>query len=222
MSHSLCEVIIPPRRPEHGSDYVGWSVYQVMTSLARQGDKNWWDRYIIGGRWRGEHVLAGLPKDKLAEFREELKQRHFAAEFREELEQWHFPVSSVRCGKEEEAYVDALWREFFPGAGDKCLLVAWPWSNSGEESVDVMPVGQLPMRLSAATLIVTRPDCFDKHKLWADFMLHTQVWNGCNLQATNWDGNVLKGIELAAKDYNPVTAEWLAVTVDYDDPRQML
>jgi hypothetical protein len=209
--HSLCEVIIPPRRPEHGSDYVGRSVYQVMTSLAREGDErpDWWDRYIIGGRWMGEHVLAGLPEDKLAEFCEELRQLQL-------------PVSSL-CGQEEEASVDALWREFFPGAGDKCLYTRRsPWSHSGEESGDVMPVGQLPKRLSAATLIVARPDWSGKHKLRAHFMLHTKVWNGCNLQATDWNGNVLKGIEL--DDYvknwlNPITAEWLAVTVDYHDPR---
>src|SRR5262249_40317543 len=129
-------------------------------------------------------------------------------------------VSSVKCSKEEKASVDTLWREFFPGAGDKCLVQSGsPWSQSGEESVDVMPVGQLPKRLSAATLIVARPDWSDKHKLRAHFMLHTKVWNGCNLQATDWDGNVLKGIELAQADDNPVTAEWLAVTVDYHDPR---
>src|SRR5262249_42407389 len=176
MAHSLCEAIVPPPRPEHGSDYVDWSVYQVMTSLAREGDErpDWWDSYLIGGRWSGQHVLAGLPEDKLKEFREELKRRQL-------------PVSCVRFfeeelnSKEHEASADALWREFFPGAGDKCLLL-YPPGSPWLDSVDVMPVGQLPKRLSAATLIVAGPDWSDKHELRARFMLHMEVWNGCNLQ----------------------------------------
>jgi hypothetical protein len=209
-------MIIPPRRPEHGSDYVSRSVYQVMTRFAREGEEHpdWWDWYVIGGRRSGEHIRAGLPEDKLKEFCEELERRNVT-------------VSVHRFGKEElipkkqEASVDALWREFFPGAGDKCLLFRHSdsqWSDSGEESVDVMPVGQLPKGLSAHTLIVAGPDWSDKHKLRAHFMLHKKVWNGCNLQATDWDGNVLKGIELANEDHyvkKSVTAEWLAVTVDY-------
>jgi len=208
MSHSVCEVITPPRRPEHDGDYVGLSVCQVMTSLAMEGDErpDWWDWYVIGGRWSGQHVVAGLPEDKLKGFCEELERRQLpdSCDYFEGLN-----------SKDQEA-ADALWREFFPGAGDKCLLL----HRCGEQSVDVMPVGQLPKRLSAATLIVAGPDCSDEHELRARFMLHTKVWNGCNLQPTNWDGNVLKGIELAKDDYvkthlDPVTAEWLAVTVDY-------
>jgi hypothetical protein len=47
----------------------------------------------------------------------------------------------------------------------------------------------------------------------------------CTATGTDWDGNVIKGIELAkeelakedhyVKNFNPVIAEWLAVTVDY-------
>ena len=44
--HSLCEMIIPPRRPEHGSDYVSRSVYQVMTRFARECEE-----HPAGGNW---------------------------------------------------------------------------------------------------------------------------------------------------------------------------
>src|SRR4051812_29260376 len=114
--HYVAEVLIPP------TENIPEAIKQVFDSLRRRDENDepydigdWWDWYVIGGRWSGNKLLATLDPKKLEEFEETLQGMNLT-------------VAGLVAGKQElrpvsqEVQVDALWRETFPGRGDKCLL----------------------------------------------------------------------------------------------------
>lgn len=225
--HYVAEVVIPPAKGNL-SKHVENSVKQVMESFFDQDDEeekeghcDWWDFFVIGGRWSGHKVRATLDPKKLEWFHAELNRRNVT-------------VSGVTCGKQrlepvsQVPMVDALWRETFPGKGDQCWIFDHARDQYGRKGVymdDVCTVAETPEFLTCCRLIVAKPHWQHKTKLEAGRMIATEYWNRVEHQKTDFDGKVrpallkmleekkdpdfykMQGIDLAD--------DWLVVTVDY-------
>lgn len=214
MSHYVAEIVIPP------TDNVQESIRQVMEHFCDEDEdgkkdvSDWWDFWIIGGRFNGHKTTARLDPERLKAF-------HVL------LNELKVTVSGLVCGKEELnpvsqiPMVDALWREWFPGAGAVCPLFHHSndqYRKDGHYPEDVCTVADLPSLLICTRLIVAGPHWQDKTKLEAEHMLVAEFWNRCNWQKTDFDGNVKAGLEKIAgkktKDA-PFAPDWLVATVDY-------
>lgn len=228
--HSIVEIIVPADR---GADIVS-AVKEVMDHfLLRAGDgetpadhTDWFDWYTVGGRYSGEKLKASLDPDRLKEFWDELQARGTT-------------VSGIRFGKpdlqpaSQIPVVDALWREFFPGKSNACVLFSHARDQYGRDGVspdDVCRVADIPPRYGCERLILAASL---NGKLKPVRMLAKTFWNGVQHQNTAFDGLALaaatKWIEadregdegLAAvggksyRDY--LNGDWLAVTVDVHD-----
>lgn len=219
MSHYVAEIVIPPRTD------VPSAVTQVMEYFCdepedgEKGNADWWDFFIIGGRWSGNKLQASLDPGKLEAFHKTLQKRKVT-------------VSGLVCGKEELQpssqipSVDRLWREFFPGKGDKCPLFQHSrdqYRKEGFYADDVCRVADVPERLECTRLILAGPHWKEKEKLEAKRMLVAEFWNKVEHQKTDYDGNVAKGIqrfvtedaESRAPVKLPSLDDWQVVTVDY-------
>ena len=186
--HYIAEIVIPPEWD------VTAAVTQVMDSFRSEpdeedgdlGEADWWDFWIIGGRFSGHKVQSSLDKSRLEEFNKELNRRNVT-------------VSGFTSGKQELSpatqipMVDALWREWFPGAGDKCILFKHSndqYRKDGYYAEDVCTIDKLPDRLECERLIVAGPHWNDASKLMAKRHLAAKFWNGVEHQKTDFDGKV--------------------------------
>lgn len=222
--HAAAEIVIPP----HSN--IEQAVKQIMHGFRKEEYNendgpykhcDWWDFYVIGGRFSGRKRQALLNPAKLKAFYAKLAEMKVM-------------VHGLVCGKEELAApfvepVDALWREMFPGFGDRCWLFNHVRDQYGKEGIytdDICKVHEVPERLTASRLIIAR-EHWDKNdhpdELEAHEMLIDEFWNGRTWQKTDWDGNVKQGIKRLAAwmrkhlkpKYVPDLTNWMCVTVDY-------
>jgi hypothetical protein len=219
--HYHCEIIIPP------TDKVEDAVAEIMAPFDEniEPDENgyrssnlFWDWYVIGGRFSGAHLQAGLDPDQLDAFFRELRQREVT-------------VSSVQAGKQslsppsQEPEVDQLWRDFFPDHELKqCPFFSHFNNQYCDSCIDADLYSDISDQLTAAHLIVGGRD-HDGNKWIARDMLVAEVWNGCTWQETAWNGNVKEGVDILHKKLewcipewrkeNTVRDNWIVVTVDY-------
>lgn len=209
--HAIAEIVIPP------TDDVKKSIDEIMEYFAKDGGgtAEWWDFYVIGGRFSGHKVETGLDLERLEQFYAALKERKVT-------------VSGLQCGKQELApasqipMVDELWREMFPGAGDQCILfnhAADQYGRHGLYSRDICTVAQVPDRLDCVRLIVAGPHWENKEAVQPKRMLVAEIWNGVEYQKTEFDGTVKPALASIrnAEGYRKceIGDDWLVVTVDY-------
>jgi hypothetical protein len=221
--HYSAENILPPTVTD-----IKEAVKQAMVYFCKEKDESednngdeseyyecdWWDWYVIGGRWSGRKIESNLDAQQLEKFKQILIEKQLT-------------VSGVTVGKQslepasQIPMVDALWREMFPGAGDQCLLFAHSYDQYKNEGYnhDVCTVGQISNKLTCNRLIICEPAYKNETKVEPARMWCMDYWNGCEHQDTGWDGNVKKALEAMAKDYRKLPdgfdASWLCVTVDY-------
>lgn len=180
-----------------------------------------WDFWVIGGRFSGAKLQAMLDKEKLDLFYKELKDRKVT-------------VSGVTCGKQDLSpsdqipMVDDLWKDFFPDTGfDKCPLFGHSNNQYDSESTipgDICELKDVPESLTAETVIFAGYD-YDGEELKAEHLTREDYWNGCNHQKTAWDGlfksaldDYLEYISRCAETYKERVQpreDWLVVSVDY-------
>lgn len=217
--HYHLEVIIPADRKDISGD-----IEQILKPFNENEDENkhaFYDWYTIGGRFSGEKILQALDKKKLDKFYKDLN--------KEEVK-----VSSFRAGKEtlagkeHEIKVDELWLKHFPDSKTKCPIFD-NYNDKYKNSLsypDVMKVGDIPEKLTAARVIVAVPK-YDEDNLVAETMLEDSYWNGVSWNDTKFDRKVstaikkhndsFKNAEEKYKEKRIVTDKWITVTVDYHD-----
>lgn len=231
--HYIAEVVIPPN-----ADVVA-SVGQLMryfceekydadgNETGREDHADWWDFFVIGGRYSGHKLEASLDPTSLLRFNEILTERKVT-------------VSGLRAGKEELSpasqipMVDALWREMFPGKGSVCPLFNHgrdQYRKGGYYPDDVCKVSEVPDSLACERLILAGPlwDA-EKHpgELEPVSMLVKSFWNRVEWQDTTFDGLVKPALAalMAKRDAQReddrgamrrcnLSPDWLVVTVDY-------
>jgi hypothetical protein len=223
--HAIAEVVIPP------TGDVRVAVGQVMDYFRGDPDEeggerpsaDWWDFWVVGGRFSGHKIETRIGREKLAAFHNLLNERKVT-------------VSGLRCGKPDLSpatqipEIDALWRQWFPGMGDKCLLFNHARSQYGDDGIapdDVCTVAEIPDGLTCERLILAKPHWDDPTRLEAGEMLVTEFWNRCTHQKTDFGGDVKEGlrsmVERINRVYRPGYFEetypgfdrWRVVTVDY-------
>jgi len=211
MHHHL-EIIMPPTKNVEGA------ITQILDQFDEEGKDNthaFWDWYVLGGRWAGTKLEAMLGADKIQEFRDLLVKEKIT-------------VSGLQCGKQslqpesQIERVDKMWNEMFPDSPVKqCPLFEHYESDYG----DTCKLSDVPRDLTASRVIIAKKHWEDKNKREAEFMLSTEIRNGCAHQDTTWDGNILEAIKQYKKRLknmseefkkeNTPKANWICVTVDY-------
>lgn len=215
MHHHL-EIILPP------IDRIEDAIKEIMAPFDENNEdecsNSFWDWYVIGGRWAGEHLRASVDPDKLSQFYDELEARKIT-------------VSGVTCGKQtlqpadQIPTVDELWREYFPDSElNTCPLFSNFNDQYKDNCLDVDPLEQIPEELTASHLIIAGPN-YNDTGYEAVFMIETSIWNGCNFVETTWDGKLKTGVDLHIKKLTGYADEyrkkitpqpdWLVATVDY-------
>lgn len=216
--HYHLEIIMPP------TENVAEAVEKIMKPFSENSDDEYqrkyafWDFYVIGGRWAGEKMRVAFDQDKLRAFDDALREKNVT-------------VSGVQAGKaklepaSQIEMVDALWREYFPEAGDVCPLFAH-YNDQYKHSdghPDIMPLKDVPARLSAERVIVAAPNY--NGEIEAEFMISASQYDGVTYIKTEWDGKFQSALEkhaekisrysLEAKERYTPTEDWLVITVDY-------
>jgi len=213
--HHHCEIIMPQ------TGAVESAIAKILAPFSEHEDESadraFWDWYVIGGRWAGAHEEAKLDPATLDAFNARLTAERVM-------------IKGFICGKEELAdgataeLVDAIWREMFPGAGERCPLFQHGSPSQYENSLaDVCQLDAIDPSLTAARVIIAAPNY--RNELAAVYMCATTHWNGVNSEKTAWDGRVLSAVDAATKaaenyrdEYREKVTprpDWLAVTVDY-------
>lgn len=213
--HYHCEIIMPP------TDDIESSVEKILAPFDENKEERdsseFWDWWVIGGRFAGDKALAGLDCEKLEAFYAWLRESKVM-------------VSGMVCGKQAlsdaatVAKVDAKWREMFPGAGRHCPLFKHS-NNQHKEHLpgDIMRLADLPNGVTCARAIIA--GTWRDEGLQAAGMLQYECWNGVEHVRTAWDGTVKTALEHHAERIKHYRAEyreavspqddWLVVTVDY-------
>lgn len=216
--HYHLEIIMPP------TDDVEAVVKQIMEPFSENNDENrhqFWDWFVIGGRWAGRKFQATLDKAKLDSFYKALSEKQVT-------------VSSVTAGKQELQpasqipMVDGLWNEFFPESNGKpCPLFNHSNNQYKSDSLidgDICRFANTPSGLEPSRVIFAAPN-YDGSEMEATFMLSDEIWNGVNYENTTWDGTFAdavakfksRGSNYSDEYLKRVTPQddWLVVTVDY-------
>lgn len=210
MHHQL-EVILPP------TDNVEEAIKTILADFDEDTEdrsgREFFDYFVIGGRWAGNKLLSGLDQNKLEQFNEK-------------LEEMKVTVLGLQCGKQELSpasqipAVDSLWREFFPDSGmDTCPLFNYSNDQYHESlSGDVCKYSEVPGSHTCSRIIFA-----DSEK--PVFMLSCDIWNGVNHEKTAWDGTFAEAkksftekLEYYTDKYKAEVTpkdDWLVVTVDY-------
>lgn len=211
--HEHLELFLPPSASENVEVWI----QQIMEPFSihwRDPDYNdanpyaFYDYYKIGGGHAGAHMIGKLDPDRS-------RSRAIWPDYRE-----------------QEIERNRLWHTHFPGGGPICPFFQ---SNAKIES-DICLVSELPFNtLTANRLFVAQNRNEDKlgelpqrrnmHNV-CSYMLAVELWNGANLQRTDWNGVVADGIERQQahvrdnyrEEYWPYYAigdDWLVATIDY-------
>ena len=227
--HYQCEIIIPP------TEDVSAAIESIMAPFSEDsGDEDhdrrraFWDFYVIGGRFAGEKLLAGLDQDKLDRFNQWCQDEKIT-------------VSGVVFGKQSLSpesqieKVDTMWNELFPredGLRVACPVFGHSNDQYDSESTidgDICQLGDAKS-VKCARVIVAGPSFEVATKentgpLAATFMLSDRSWNGVNHMDVKWDGTIADALSqftdklenYADKYREQMTPadDWLVVTVDY-------
>lgn len=207
MSHYIAEIVLPPDVP------IVKGVKDVMDYFKDEdnGHAEWWDFYIIGGRFSGNKIESSIDPKRLEAFKEHLVEIKVTVHALTAGNPSLYPTSQIKM-------VDALWREWFPGCGDACLLFSHArdqYRKDGYYSDDVCKVSEVHERLQCDRLIVAR---IFEDKLYPARMLVTSLYNGVEWQGTEFDGNVKRGLQAINDDKyrkNSMTPDFNVITVDY-------
>lgn len=222
--HYHLEVIMPPTN----------NIDKALESILSQFDENYnsedgatgnefWDFFVVGGRWAGAKETCRYDAGKMEAFYKEMNEKKVT-------------VSGLQCGKQkldpanQIPMVDDLWCKYFPtenGEITPCPLFSHSnnqYDSNDLLSCDICKVDEIPSQLKVERVIIAGPD-YDDEKLEAKFMLCGDQWNGVNHMPIDWDGMVLSAIEKykdKIKSYkdeyrNKQTPkpDWICVTVDY-------
>lgn len=219
--HYHCEIIMPP------TSNMEEALETILEPFSEYNEeitgKEFFDWYVVGGRFAGTKETCGYAHEKLDAFYERLKEEKIT-------------VSGLQCGKQELSpasqipIVDKIWNEFFPT--EKGEIVPCPiFAHSNNQydgndliSCDICLVEEIPKALTASRVIVAGPR-YDDTKIEVTFMISEDMWNGVNFVKTTWNGNVLSALEMMKtnlKGYKEDYIErvmpkpnWICVTVDY-------
>ena len=207
--HDILEIIMPK------SENIKESINKIMDYFIDEDNEysDWYDFYVIGGRFSGFKRESLIDKDKLEKFNDKLKELKIT-------------VSSFTAGKqqlnppEQIPIVDNLWKEMFPETGlDVCPLFNH-FNNQYEDSIeeDVWSFKDIPLNLKVSRVIIANEDK-------PVYMIQDEFWNGVTHIKTNWDGTIKHALELfkkRCKNYNEeykkqITPkdDWMCITVDY-------
>jgi len=182
-----------------------------------------WDFYVIGGRWAGSKEICGYDENKISEFYKALRDKKIT-------------ISGLTFGKQsvdppsQIPIVDQLWNEFFPTENGE-IIPCPKFSHSNNQydsgdfiSCDICLVEEIPEKLFCSRIIIAGPS-YDDTIIEAKFMLCESQWNGVNHMPIDWNGSVKTAInmfEKNCKNYNEdyrkkvlPKPDWLSITVDY-------
>ena len=222
--HYHCEVIMPP------SNNIQETLAEILAPFDENkcGDEDalghdFWDWFVIGGRWAGSKEMCKHDPAKLEQFYKDLKEAKVT-------------VSGFRCGKQEISpssqipMVDKMWNNMFPtdnGEVIPCPIFAHSnnqYDSNDFLSGDICRADQIPERLTSERVIIAGPS-YDGSKMEANFMLCRDQWNGVNHMPIDWDGLVKSAVEKFVEKLKERSAEyaekvtpkpdWICVTVDY-------
>jgi hypothetical protein len=222
--HAVAEIVIPSwADPKE-------AVTQVMEYFRDDEDgADWWDFFVIGGRFSLHKAEAAMDPEKLKMFHESLTEKQVT-------------VSGMTCGKQEISpssqipLVDSLWKKQFPEWIGPCPLFQHgsinQYGKDGIDKRDICKVSEVPERLTCERLIIAGRKWDSDDAFEASDMLATEYWNRCRHQKTDFDGNVKSGIARLMADqvkdverYKPeyaekckrffITPDSLVVTVDF-------
>ena len=219
--HRHCEVIMPP------SSDIGKDLEKIMSPFYENRDdcdgNEFWDFYVMGGRFAGIKETCGYNQERLDEFYKKLNENKIT-------------VSGVICGKQQInpatqiPMVDKLWNDVFPTENGE--IVACPlFAHSNNQydsndliSCDICRVEEIPENLIASRVIIACPS-YDGNEIEAKFMICDSQWNGINFMNVDWDGKVKSAIEkfldkcdCYREDYKQKVLpkpNWICITVDY-------
>jgi hypothetical protein len=218
--HYHLEIIMPP-------------VDDVVAAIERglgpfcEGNEDsrhqWWDWFVVGGRYAGQKFQATLDNTKLDAFYAAMRERKVT-------------VSSLTAGKQELKpesqipMVDALWNEYFPESnGSPCPLFNHSNDQYKSDSLihgDICRFADVPSGLGDLSRVIFAAPNYDGTEMEATFMVTDDIWNGVNYEKTEWDGTfsdavakfrVKTGTGYTEAYLERVTPkdDWLVVTVDY-------
>ena len=224
--HEHLEMFLPPQASENIEVWITnlLTPFAVHYKDEQYGDPNpyaFYDYYRIGGGYAGRHLLQRIDPDGS-------RTREIWADYRALFDnQKHRDLDDEAV----ELRHRNLWRNHFPDGGPICPLFQ---SNVKVES-DICLVGELAPGLTAARMFVAQnrngdtagelPEHLNMHSV-CFYMLCVEVWNGANLQRTDWNGLVSDGIERQQahvrqhyrqefyQDY-AINDDWLVATIDY-------
>lgn len=218
--HYLVEIILPLMEREKVAEAVA-TVLAPFNENDEEASDAFWDWYVIGGRWAGAKTEAMLDPEKLEQFNAKLKEMEVKV---------HGLIAGKQTLVDEFVEpVDALWREMFPGAGDKCILFDHAhdkYSGDGGLPGDICLLSEVPDGHTASRVMFCSYNY--ENKLTCEEMLCKEVWNGVTFQDTNFDGRVKQAIEwrnerLSGRSYKEEYVErnlindkskWLCISVD--------
>lgn len=219
--HHHCEIIMPRTKDIGGSLATILKPFDENTE--DQSGSEFWDFYVVGGRFAGTKETCGYAQEKMDEFDKALTEKKIT-------------VSGIQCGKQtlepasQIPMVDEIWNEFFPTENGEivpCPLFSHSnnqYDSSDLISCDICLVEEIPEKLKASRVIFAGPR-YDSDELEATFMICDTQWNGVNHMPINWDGKVKSAIEMMEKNSKGYTDKyqerflpkpnWICVTIDY-------
>ena len=190
--HYSLEVILPPCPAEELKERLD----AIMKPFSEHDDDNYskefWDYWLIGGRWSGRKLMAKLGNERLDAFNKLLQERKVT-------------VSGVIWGKQtlqpasQQAMVDELWRENFPDSGlEHCPMFDHASDIKNEAisgALDIMP---LKDALAIEGYTISRVIVADDENR-ATYMLQEDFWNGVTHVRSTWDMTLPSAMEMFAK-----------------------
>lgn len=222
--HHHCEIIMPRTKD------IGSALDSIMKPFDENHDDSddisgneFWDFYVIGGRWAGAKEMCGYNEDKMALFYKTLKDKKITVSGLQSGKQTLQPSSQVPI-------VDRLWNELFPTENGEIIpCPIFDHSNNQYDSDDLLScdiclVEEIPEELTCSRVIIAGPR-YDDTGLEATFMLCDSQWNGVNHMPIKWDKNVKTAVKMFEKQLvnykeehkNSVIPKpnWVCITIDY-------
>lgn len=210
--HYHLEIIMPP------TNDVLEKIKEILAPFNEQPEEGeesshaFWDWYVIGGRYSGQHLLSKYKGKKLDSFYEDLRRNKVT-------------VSGFVDGKEELQpatqipFVDALWQTHFPEEDGPCPIFKHSGDQYKNSYENICRVADLQEGLECSRLIIT--NC----EFHPEFMIEDSYYNGVSWIDSKWEGSVKDGLKMYSektnhyaeewRQKNEVKPEWLLVTVDY-------
>lgn len=199
--------ILKPFNENHGDE----NYCEHCCEYENRSGHEFWDFYIIGGRWSGNHILSKFDPEKILEFHQKLTDMEIT-------------VSGLQWGKQElnpsnqVEIVDELWREHFPEGGDTCPIFQH-YNDQYKHNVkypDVIKLKDIPPYQKASRVLIAGISPRD-HALKTEYRIDEDYWNGvCHIDS-NWDKKVTTAIEMHLKIMERYSEEWKEAFTPTDD-----